>query len=186
MKFIEDIRIKIGNYFLEKDSSQLNRNRAIYNLEDAKTFGILFDSSNMEDIELVKKYVTYLKEMHKKVKVIGYYSTEIIPEFTYSKLEYDFFSRKELNWYFKPSGNFVEDFIAEEFDVLLDLNVYDQMPLKYISSLSKAKFKVGKFSMEKNNIFDMMIEKEDSKGFKYFLRQVDTYMTMINKSLPKT
>ena len=181
MKLIEDIQKKIGSYFLKKELTQLQRDKAIYNLQDAKTFGILFDSSDLENIELVKKYVTYLKEMRKKVKVIGYYSAEKIPEFTYSRLEYEFFSRKDLNWYFKPSGTFMEQFISEEFDVLIDLNIYDQYPLEYIASVSRARFKVGKFSNDKKDMYDMMIETDDTKGFRYFLRQVDTYLTMINK-----
>lgn len=181
MKLIEDIQKKIGQYILKRELLHFSRKKTLFNIEDAKTFAILYDSSDKENIDLVKKYVLYLKELRKKVKVVGYHSLKNIPEFTYSKLEYEYFSRNDLNWYLKPAGVFLDNFINEDFDVLIDLNITDQFPLEYIASLSKAKFKVGKYSLRKKDTFDMMIEMDKDKSFKFFLRQVDIYLSMINK-----
>jgi hypothetical protein len=155
-----------------------------FNFTKIKTVGILFGASDPEDFELVKRYVIYLREHAKKVKVIGFFSSKEIPALTYSKLEYDFFSLKELNWMGKPSSHIIDNFISEEFDLLIDLNIHDHFPLKYISALSKAKFKVGKYKEEDENIFDMMIDSDNTQKLKYFLRQVDTYITMMNKPEP--
>ena len=181
MKLIEDIQKKIGAFLLRKELAGVERNKALLNMDDAKTFGIIFEASNKDHVELVKKYAGYLKEMRKKVKVIGYCDAKEIPEFTYSRLEYEFFLKKDLSWYFKPSGMEIDNFIREEFDVLIDLNLEDHFPLQYIAALSRAKCKVGKFSNEKKEIYDLMIEVDPDKSFKYFLRQVDTYLVMINK-----
>ncbi len=100
---------------------------------------------------------------------------------TYSKLEYDFFSTKELNWVGKPSSMVIQNFMNEEYDLLIDLNINDLFPLKYISALSKASFKVGKYNEKELDIYDMMIDSDNTKTLKYFLRQVDVYITMLNK-----
>lgn len=171
----------IGSYFLKKEMASLNRNKVLANLNDAKTIGILFDASNKEEFELVRKYVVYLREYRKKVKAIGYFNTKEIPQMVVSKLEYDFFSQKQLNWYSKPSDPFIDNFINEENDILIDLNIYNHIPLKYIAAISKAKFKVGKYSKENEAIYDMMIDYSEEKGLKYFMRQIDTYLNMINK-----
>ena len=66
--------------------------------------------------------------------------------------------------------------------MLIDLNIHDHFPLKYIAALSKAKFKVGKFNENDIEIHDMMIDSDGTKTVKYFLRQIDTYITMLNKT----
>ena len=180
MGVLKNIQETIGGYFLNREVSFLKRERNIISIQEAKTVGIIFDSSDKEEFELVKKYINYLKEMKKRVKAIGYFSNDIVPELTYSKLEFDFFTPKQLNWYQRPSNVFVENFINEENDVLIDLNIYDRFPLRYIGAASRSKFKIGKFSDKDKNIYDMMIHQDESKGLKYFLRQVDIYLFMIN------
>lgn len=80
-----------------------------------------------------------------------------------------------------PGSFVVKNFIDEEFDLLIDLNIHDHFSLKYISALSKAAFKVGKYNENDIEIFDMMIDADNTKTVKYFLRQIDTYITMLNK-----
>lgn len=164
---------------LEADPRIIQQTR--FNFFGVRTVGILFDASNPEDFELVKRYVVYLREHAKKVKVMGYFSAKQIPALTYSKLEYDFFSSKEVNWFGKPTTHIIDNFINEEFDLLIDLNIHDHFPLKYISALSKAKFKVGKYKEEDESIFDMLIDADNTQTLKYFLRQVDIYIDMMNK-----
>jgi len=178
LALIDKIKRTIGSYFLNQEMTALRRQRGIVNLNDAKTIGILFEATDKEEFELVKKYVLYLKELKKKVKAVGYFSAGDTPEFTYSKLEYDFFSKKDLNWYSKPSDKFVNNFIEEEFDILMDLNVHGHFPLRYIAGTSKARFKVGRQKEGDDAIYDLMIEGTEGKGLKYFLRQVDTYLLM--------
>lgn len=180
MAIINNIKEKIGDYILKGRIGAVQRDRKVANLSEAKSFGIIFDSSNKDDFELVKKYVGYLKEMKKKVKVLGYFSTKDIPEMTYSKLEYDFFSERDLNSFRIPSNIFVNNFIHEEYDILINLNLYDHFPLKYIGAMSRAKYKVGRFDENNKEVYDMLIECPTDKSFKYFLRQVDTYLAMIN------
>jgi len=185
---LKGIKQYIANNALKKEilSSGRGRQPNQFNFEKIKTVGIVFDATNTEDYEIVKRYVVYLREHLKKVKVIGYFSTKEIPTLTYSKLEYDFFSTKELNWMGTPNSVVIRNFINEEFDLLIDLNIHDHFPLKYIAALSKARFKVGKFDQNDIEIHDMMIDSDGTKTVKYFLRQIDTYITMLNKKETET
>lgn len=181
MSIITNIKTRFGNYFLGKERSAVQRTPMFINLADARTVGILFEASNAEDFELVKRYVLYLREMRKKVKVIGYFSGKEVPQMTYSKLEYDFFDKKQLNWHLKPSDAFIKNFVEEEHDILIDLNIHDHFPLKYIATVSRAKCKVGKTQPGSEQVYDLTIDHEEGKTLKNFLRQVDTYLLMINK-----
>lgn len=186
MIIFKNIKLSIANNSLKNELKTNARIRQPnkFSFDGTRSVGILFDSTITEDYELVKRYVVYLREHLKKVKVIGYFSAKDIPVLTYSKLEYDFISQKELNWLGKPSSVIIDNFINEEYDLLIDLNIHDHFPLRYISSLSKAKFKVGKYNEKDTEIYDMMIDADNTKTLKYFLRQVDTYITMINNTNP--
>lgn len=183
---LKKIKQAIANGYIKlvlKDHPR-ERKPSRFNFKEIKTVGILFDATKPDDFELVKRYVLYLREHHKRIKAIGFFTTKHIPEMAFSKLEYDFFSPKELNWFGKPSSILIQNFIEEEYDLLIDLNNYNLFPLKYISALSKANFKVGKYHKNDLEIYDFMIDSDDTKSLKYFLRQVDTYITMLNKVEP--
>lgn len=185
MSFIHNIKNAIGSYFLSMELKTVNRKRTFMNMGDAKSVGILFDATQSENFDLIKKYIVYLKDMKKRVKAIGFYNQKQTPPMAYSKLEYDFFTLKDLNWYNFPDSIYVRNFIDEDYDILLDLNIHDLFPLKYVSALSKAKFKVGKKNDSNNFTFDLMIDADSSKGLKYFLRNIDTYLFIINKKHDK-
>ncbi len=174
-----------GNYFLSGEVKSLHRTKMFVNMQDARSVGIVFDATQGSNFDLVKKYIVYLKEMKKRVKAIGFYDQKVLPTMAYSKLEYDFFCQKDLSWYNVPKNVYVKNFIQDDYDILLDLNLNDLFPLRYISTMSKAKFKVGKKSNRNNSIFDLMIETADGKGLKYFLKNIDTYLFIINKKHDK-
>ncbi len=185
MQLIQSLKNAIGKYFLSLEIASFSRKKTFMNMEEAKSVGILFDATEAGNFELVKKYIVYLKEMKKRVKAIGFYNLKQTPPMAYSKLEYDFFTIKDLNWYNFPDSIYVRNFIEDEYDILLDLNINDLFPLRYVSSLSKAKFKVGKKNDRNSDIFDMMIDADASKGMKYFLKNIDTYLFIINKKHDK-
>lgn len=183
MSVVADIKDKIANLYLKYKLMNSFKSKDVnkFSFDKVKTVAILFDATDKEDYELMKKYVTYLREYRKKVKVIGYYAKKEVPDFALSKLEYDFFSQKELNFIGVPLPQFVEGFINEEFDLLLDLNIKHHFPLKYISSLSKANFKVGEYNEKDVNNYDLMINIEDKRTLKYLMKQIDIYLGMFNK-----
>ena len=188
MSILKDIKNIISNFYLKLELQDFVKEQKAnkFSLNNVETVGILFDATQSEDLELVKKYVLFLKDNRKKVKVIGFFDTKEIHNMTYSKLEYDFISHKELNLLGKPTDAFIENFMQDKLDLLIDLNINNHFPLRYIAALSKATFKVGKFSEKDKGIYDLMINIENKEGndaqpLKYFLKQVDTYLAMINK-----
>ncbi len=181
MGFVQNIKLKAGEYFLKKESAGIERAKAIMNLKDAKTVGILYDASNINDTDLVKKYIAYLRDSGKKVKSIGYLAVKELPNTIQISLDQQCLTLKEVNWYYKPAIGFIGNFVKEEYDLLLDLNISRQLPLTYIAALSKAKCKVGRFTNKYMNLYDVMIEVDKEKTMKYFLQNVDIYMEMLNK-----
>ena len=180
MGLLKSTKKRFGEYFLKKEASGLYRKKEAINFATAKNIGILFDATDAEGFELVKKYIKFLKDSKKRVRSIGFYNAKEIPELQYSKLEYDFFTKKQVNWHFKPSDPLIKNFVEEEFDILINFTVHKCLPLVYIAALSKAKFKIGKHFPKYEMYYDLLLDVEEGKGLKYFMRNVDVYMNMIN------
>jgi hypothetical protein len=149
------------------------------NLGDAKRIGILYTLNDVPDYERVSEFVSKLQGDHKEVKALGFVKNKNLIQRFLPKLSYDFFSNKDLTWFYKPIHTQVRDFIEKEFDLLIDLSLHDSFPLKYISGLSKAMCRVGKFSEENAEYYDLMIDLKPSMSSEDYLGQVQHYLTVI-------
>jgi hypothetical protein len=143
--------------------------------------GVIYDATNRETYETVKKFIHYLKEERKLVKTLGFIDTKDEAQLITPKLEYDFFSQLDMNWLYTPKKLEVDNFIEEPFDILIDLNTSNCFPLKYICALSNAKFKVGKFGVD-DRLYDFMVNVERNVTFKQFIVQLRHYLKMINNT----
>ncbi|TND08932.1 MAG: Uncharacterized protein FD123_1786 [Bacteroidetes bacterium] len=181
MAFGDSIKKMIGERALRAEMKNIARQRAALSIDQAKSIGIVFEYTNAEDFDLLKKYVLYLREMKKKVRAIGYYAMKELPQFPYSKLEFDFFGKKSFAWNGKPADPILANFVEEEHDILLDLNMNDLLPLRYLTAVSRARFKVGRWEEDDHDLHDMLIDSPPAKGLKNFLRHIDTYLLKLNK-----
>jgi hypothetical protein len=182
LEFIDFIRKRLFESNIKKLSRKVIRNRVSLKFNESKTIAILFNADNQEDYELVRKYVIYLRDLKKQVKAIGYFNSNFIPHFTYPKLDYDFFCKKDLYFNLSPKTNFDKSFLEKEFDILIDLNFKNEYALRYFAILSNAKCKIGIESHTNRDIHDLLLNLEKEKGIKYFLRHLDHYLGIINQS----
>ena len=83
--------------------------------------------------------------------------------------------------FYVPVSSEAEKFINTMFDILIDINFEKVFPIHFISSLSKASFKVGLFDKETNNsTFDLMMELKKPVHVEDYLANVIRYLEMIN------
>jgi hypothetical protein len=174
-----NLRIKIGEYYYRKEQVRTDRQCQMTNLKDAKRIGILYTLNDVPDYERVSEFVSKLQGDHKEVKALGFVKNKNLIQRFLPKLSYDFFSKRDLTWFYKPIHTQVKDFIEKEFDLLIDLSLHDSFPLKYISGLSKAMCRVGKFSEENTEYYDLMIDLKPSMSSEEYLGQVQHYLTVI-------
>ncbi|PCH93487.1 MAG: hypothetical protein COB85_06955 [Bacteroidetes bacterium] len=175
------IRQNIGLYFLNRQVKVLERDRAVFNLKDAQTIGIVYDATDSKEFEAVKKFCKYLKERNKRIMSLGFVNVKEEDNRFKTQLEYRFFTKKELNWHFKPTGLEVENFTEEVFDILIDFSFEESFSIKYISGLSKAKFKVGAASDNSSNYYDMVIDIGNNKTLENLIGNINHYLDMINQ-----
>jgi hypothetical protein len=174
------LKARIGRMRLRDELTAVQRSKAFFGIDEIKTVGISARFSTADDFELLRKYVNYLRDQKKKVKVLVQYTGKEEPAVQYSKLEYDFYGVKMLDWTGRPSGHIVQNFIDEPFDLLLDLNDGKSFALYCVGGLSRASFKIGRYEEDGEHLHDMLIDSPADKGLKFYLRQIDTYLQLIN------
>ncbi|MEI6900279.1 MAG: hypothetical protein WCL00_10410 [Bacteroidota bacterium] len=119
------------------------------------------------------------------MKALGYVKNKQLVERFLPKLSFDFFSSKEISFFLRPLDAKVKDFIEKEFDILIDLSLNENLPLKFISGLSAAHCRVGRYA-EKNAIcYDLMIQAEPESTLKEFIKNILHYLTIINNNEEK-
>jgi hypothetical protein len=164
MKTGESIKAFIGNHILGKKLRNQKRSVMVCNLKNAQNIGILYNATEYVSFEIIREFTKKLSQNNSNVSILGYVdSKKLIDHYLYRK-GFDFFSRNDLNWYYKPNSAVAEAFIKKPFDLLIDLSLETCYPIQYIVALSPATFKVGKFSPDEKYL-DLMIdtEKEDEQ-----------------------
>ena len=182
IQFIEDIKHRIGKYVFQRDLNHNKRHRSVCNLEEAKSIGILFEGTTKEQILEIKPLVEYFFKLRKDVKAFGYVNSKQYDECHIPKLQYDFFNKKDLNWYYKPQNDYLLNFVKKEYDILINLSDSTCIPIKYLVASSVARFKVGKFEQD-YEIYDLMIKLNEKEGdsMQTLISEISKYLNIINK-----
>ena len=176
IKLWNDIR----NYFYQKNiAAKLlgsNPKRTLTNLRDAKTVGIVYDSTNPDNDIIITKFAEQLRTQGKTVDILAFINDKKIDH----KADIELFNTKNLDWNLTPVDERVEKFAAKNFDLLLACFLEDNnFPLEYVVRTSQAKWRVGNFSEHKTDYYEMMVNTETKKELSYFLQQVTHFLNAI-------
>jgi len=180
MQFIEDIKKKVGKWVFKRELKINKRRKEICNLESAKSIGILYDASSEEQINLVRPFVSFFFDLKKDVKALGFVNAKELSYCHVPKLQYDFFYKKDLNWYYKPQNYIIDNFIKKEHDILINLTDSSVIPIKYLVASSLAHFKIGIYE-ENYQIYDLMISLTDDRSQQKLMDEIKHYINLINK-----
>ena len=130
----------LGRY---KDES---RTRKGCSLKNAESVGLLYLERDYKFYRTIKDIAKFLHEVHgvKRVSILSYVDTDSkrTPGWLVRKLDSGYFCKSDLNWYGKPKKE-IDSFTEVEFDILFDLELEPNLPLKHVLNLSMAQMKVG-------------------------------------------
>jgi hypothetical protein len=169
---------RIKNSFYESVLKQRGANRparAITNLNDARTVGIIYDSSNPDNDITITKFAEMLRNKGKAVEIMAYVNDKKIDH----KGDIAIFNPKAVNWYGVPLDTRVDTFVNKPFDLLISAVLAESKPLEYIAYLSKAKYRVGPFSENKTHFYDLMIQMGSRTDMSYLLQQMVHFLDNI-------
>ena len=117
---------------------------------------------------------------------MGYFPGKVLPDKLTAIRYLTCLKKNDINFTYRPVTREANAFINTRFDILIDINFKDLFPLRYISCLSLAGFKVGVFDAgNENTSYDLMMEFNKSIDINSYLTQVIFYLEMINTGSKK-
>ncbi|MCB0794852.1 MAG: hypothetical protein KDB88_08955 [Flavobacteriales bacterium] len=183
MRILDRLKEWMGTRRLVKEA-RTERRPVARNLATAGKVGIVYVAEDETAHKQVKNYVKKIKEdlgIH-KIMAMGFADEKALPHYLSPRLNFEAICNKDLNWYRIPHGNAVENFIAEEYEVLIDLTLEDSLPIQYIVAKSRARFKVGRYGEANKHFLDMMIDMAGAQSLPQLITQIDHYLLMINRT----
>ncbi len=180
MKIIKNIQQKFGEFVLKSKQKNVSRHIKAVGFDKALEIGVLYDATNRNDCETVKHFVNYLIEERKKVLALGYINSKDSSEIVKAHLNYNYFDNKNLSKILIPQGKEIENFINTPYTILIDLTTKPCFQTKYITTLSKARFKVGASGDYRDATCDLTISLTENKSMEYFIIQLKHYLKMIH------
>ena len=166
----------IAAYQIKKIAS-LPRNKEFIKFSEAKSVGLVFDASDKEEFEVIKKFIQQIKEFTKGIHAIGFVDDKITPSYSYIKTDIDLFNKKELKNLYQSQSPYIKTFMETERDILIDANISNKLPLRYIAAASKAKCKVGQHTSGNELMHDVLLNVGSNNGLEFFLQQAIKYLT---------
>lgn len=180
---VNKIRMAAGSYFLKREMRIRNREIQGMGLDAARSIGILFNAKDERTFKQIREFADQLRGGGlREVKALGFVPKQEVASFLQSSQDFDFFSREDFNWYYKPQGRKVVGFMSESFDILIDLRLNKFTSLLFIVALSRAQFKVGRYRSDFKDFYDLMIDVEDNSDLPYFMSQIQHYLSMLNEN----
>lgn len=179
MKIIDNIKRNTGLKALSKSIRSVKRNKYVHNLVTARKVALVGIVNTVQDFDDIASFQRYLTEKNMQVDVLVYFPGKEIPQQLLLRKGMNIFNRNEVNWYGKPLLPFVEQFCRVEYDILIDLSLIESFPIRWISTLSRSKFKVGSLSYS-DNPYELIITVDNKKEISYLTEQVIHYLNLLN------
>ena len=180
MEFLKKPRLAWAHSVIRRRLKKTYRKKKFNNLRNAHKICIVWDGSNLDSFNELTSFYQRMQSNNIQADIICYYPGKVLPD-QYTALRYlTCFKRNDLNFFFLPKMDELEDFISTPYEILIDINFNNRFPLYYLTSLSKAEFKIGAGNTINHNTLDMTIELNNDKSIRYYLEQVEHYLEMIN------
>jgi hypothetical protein len=186
MEMFKNIRLNRGKTILRKKMARMKRTMFRGNINKAKSIGIVWDATNPDDFPALSQFHQKMAEKNIDVKIMGYFPGKYLPDKLTAIRYLTCLKKEDINITYRPVSHEANTFINTRFDILIDINFKDLFPLRYISFLSSAGFKVGIFDTANENFpYDLMMEFNKSTDINTYLTQVVYYLELINTGLNK-
>ena len=167
-----------ANYILNRLNDSSSKNRHSFNLNKSNSMAVLFDATDVNNIKIVKDFVYSYSSGKQKFSAMGYVNDRNISFDHFSILYFDYFSYMNLNWFGKPCGHLITNFLDYEYDILIDLSLKNHYALNYLLKASTAKFKIG-VSKKDITIFDQEINSDEISNLNALITQITDYLTQV-------
>jgi 3-methyladenine DNA glycosylase AlkD len=160
---------------VEKILEKKQNNKSLEFSNNVKTVGIIVNEGSGFNFEM-------LKELQRQIATGSenfYILTCKDSSESYNEFRGAIFYEKQFNWNGVLQSKQVNDFLENQFDMLIDYTNADTVFKKYLVAKSKAKFKVGLANID-NRLYDFMIAL-NTNDIRLFNKELVKYLKILKK-----
>lgn len=167
---------KIKDFWTKKIvKKRLSNVKHINSDSSIKKVGIIFDESYFyEKGKLIEQLVK--NGIHSENIKFLVFKNKVKKNETF---DYNVFTYKNINWNATFDSKEVNDFINDNFDLLISYYDTEKAPLLLVTNLSKSNFKVGFTSIDKR-LNHFMID-TNAENYTVFIDELFKYLKILNK-----
>lgn len=170
------------NLFQRKLLKEIEQKQAKYqpkpvNPATAKCVAVLFNADDPDDRKTVENYRQARKKAGLKTELLGYLTKEV----NAAGLNFDHFTKKDLNWYGVPQGSSVEKFLERPCSLLISLGDNSHPQRDYLAAIKNTDLRVGPYTENPDNPYDVQYTTQRAgAGPKEQLTQIDKIFKVTN------
>jgi hypothetical protein len=187
MELFKRIRLRIGSIILSNKVARTKREVRYSDFKAVRSIGVVWDASRLSEFPILNRFHQRMSDLKIDLKVFGFFPGKNLPD-QYTAIRFLTCMRNdEINSFYHPHSTEARTFINTRYDILIDINTDKLVPLRYITSLSRASLKVGLLDNESSAApFDLMMEIKNPVDIDNYLSQVIHYLEIIKDNTIKT
>ncbi|WP_298238892.1 hypothetical protein [uncultured Algibacter sp.] len=140
-----------------------------------KSLGVILNIDEVDDFERFRNLATYIRVRPNRLKVIAFSPTKSEKPNFWEVC----FNPKDIGWKGAIKNIELQSFLDTSYDALISYYTSDDLELKLLTGLSKAKFKVG--ILQTDPRLNDLIIKTNLNEFNVFKKELFKYLTILNK-----
>ena len=140
-----------------------------------KTIGLLMDEKFYEDFKILDEYADFFKVKAKNISILTY-KAKLLKN---TVQETNQITNRDFGWKGDLHNPQAQNFLNQDFDMLIGVYAEKNSYLDWMISQSKAKFKVG-FKNADEKLFDLIIQVSPSEK-EIFITELKKYLIVLNK-----
>ena len=136
--------------------------------------GVLIDEETYlkNDVEYLLQSILGIDTSHIQIFIMRKFKKKDLPSDIH-------FTVKDFGWIGEIHNQNLQFFLDIPFDLLINFDAYNNLYIKYLTLLSKGKFKVGYAKTDDRLYNFMIVHKEDD--LKMFITELKKYLKILNK-----
>lgn len=160
--------------------SRLTKERKVkfISFSDARRVGFIFQNNIDGNFEEIEKFIAFLLEKHITFYGIAIFNIKQKNKTSFKNERVIQLESVDLKYSGVPKSHKIANFIKNEFDILIDFTPEYNFTSHYLSVISKAQFKIGRYSFE-NTPYDFVLEQSENKNIDDFMKRLLFYFNSI-------
>ena len=177
INWLNSINRSIHRLIIKRKTKGKEQIREFIGLDHARSVAVLYMANKKENVEKVKAFGQKIADMNKDIHMLGLLPNKKLESLKEAYPGMRFISKNELSWYKVPKNLPSSRFIKNDFDILINLYLKESLPLQYISSLSKAKFRIGHYREKNLYCNDFLIDLNGAKDLDSLIELVEYFIS---------